>query len=100
MGLVVVGVPALANRDSALAGKVIALDAGHGGRDRGAVKETPDVTVNEKEVDLEVATLLKERLEVSGARVALTRTGDETVSLEQRVARADTAKADVLVSIH
>lgn len=87
-------------------GKFIALDAGHGGIESGAVNVTYGVM--EKDVNLAVALALKVRLVGAGAQVVLTREGDET--LPSRKERVDLAiekcnvlagrKCDVLVSIH
>ena len=98
--LAALALPFQAMAGTPLAGKVIALDAGHGGEDVGAVNENPAHSLFEKDMDISVARLLKEKLEKDGARVAMIRAGDETVSLNDRVARADASGADVLLSIH
>ena len=94
-----------ASATSHLAGKIIALDAGHGGTDKGAVNAT--YGIQEKDLNLEVAYALKPRLEAAGARVVLTREGDETIT--SRRERVDIAKSkcaalggecDILISIH
>jgi N-acetylmuramoyl-L-alanine amidase len=87
-------------------GKLIALDAGHGGTETGAINITYGVA--EKDVNLDVVLALKARLEAAGAYVVLTREGDETIS--SRKERVNLAiekcenlagrKCDVLVSIH
>jgi N-acetylmuramoyl-L-alanine amidase len=77
--------------------RTIVLDAGHGGRDPGAAG--PDGLV-EKDVTLDLARRLQERLVRWGFRVVMTRDGDETVELSERAARADAARADVFVSLH
>jgi len=88
---------------------VIALDPGHGGRDRGA--RGPGGT---HEADNTLATALhaKDVLEEAGATVVLTRTGDydpgfellgdvsKSALLAHRVVIAEQAGADVLISIH
>ncbi|OHA09122.1 MAG: hypothetical protein A3B37_01095 [Candidatus Sungbacteria bacterium RIFCSPLOWO2_01_FULL_59_16] len=93
---------------SPLDGKIIALDAGHGGAETGA----PNVAtgVLEKDVNLAVVYALKKKVEDSGtdAKVVFTRTGDET--LDSRKSRVDYAieqcqtlygrKCDILVSVH
>ena len=74
----------------------IVIDPGHGGQDPGARGYAI-----EKEVTLDVATrlarLLRERL---GANPILTRTGDTTLPLAARTARANHEHADLFVSIH
>ena len=74
----------------------IVIDPGHGGHDPGA-----QGYVVEKEVTLAIARrlagLLRERL---GAETILTRSDDETLSLGDRTARANSEGADLFVSIH
>ena len=76
--------------------KSVCLDPGHGGRDTGAVNQ--DLT--EKDINLEVAQLLKQKLELDGYTVYLTRTGDETLSNADRYNRCNSLKTSILVSIH
>ncbi|MGH8131482.1 MAG: N-acetylmuramoyl-L-alanine amidase [Steroidobacteraceae bacterium] len=77
---------------------VIAIDAGHGGEDPGAIGKGG---TREKTVALAVAKLLAERIDAEpGMRAVLTRTGDYFVKFENRIARARDAKADLFVSIH
>ncbi len=75
----------------------VVLDAGHGGDDHGA--EGP-AGLLEKEMALDVARLLKERIERNGVQVVLTRSEDVYVPLEERTAIANRARADLFVSIH
>ncbi|MEK7148556.1 MAG: N-acetylmuramoyl-L-alanine amidase [Patescibacteria group bacterium] len=87
-------------------GTLIALDAGHGGTETGAVNTA--YTVAEKDVNLAVVLALKSKLETAGAKVVLTREGDETIaSRKDRVQiaidkcqLAAGRKCDILVSIH
>ncbi|MBS4222542.1 N-acetylmuramoyl-L-alanine amidase [Lederbergia citrea] len=80
-----------------LAGKMIVIDPGHGGRDQGAtgVKGTL-----EKEVTLETARLLAQKLKASGAHVILTRNEDEYISLQNRKNLAVSNDADAFISLH
>ena len=79
-------------------GWTIVLDAGHGGRDAGAIGPNG---VREKEVTLEVVRRLADRLGgVPGVRVVLTRDEDEFVALGERTRIANREKADLFVSIH
>jgi len=79
---------------------VIALDPGHGGDNGGCVAF--EGGVREKDVTLAMAHELREALarRLPHAEIVLTRTGDETVTLAERVARANAAGADLLLSLH
>ncbi len=76
---------------------VVVLDAGHGGHDEGA---TGPSGLREKELVLDVARRLATRLEARGLRVILTRREDRFLSLEERTAVANDARADLFLSIH
>lgn len=93
--------------ENPLGGKIIALDAGHGGDELGAWNEIDGVMVYEKDVNLAVVYTLKEKLGEVGAEVVLTRECDETITWRKE--RVEIAKqkcedlggdCDVLVSIH
>lgn len=88
-------VPAHADSQS-LAGKKIALDAGHGGTDPGA----SGFGLNEKTVTLDIVLRAKTLLEAEGASVLLTRDCDCTVSLTQRTDAANAWGAHRFISIH
>ncbi|MEL6878517.1 MAG: N-acetylmuramoyl-L-alanine amidase [Pseudomonadota bacterium] len=81
---------------------LVVIDAGHGGRDPGAVGQTPDgETVREKEVTLAIALALRdELLAAGGIRVALTRSGDYILPLGDRPEIARQLGADLFISIH
>ena len=76
--------------------RTVVLDPGHGGSNPG----TRGSGVHEKQVTLQIAGLVATRLRARGLRVELTRTDDRTLTLRQRVARADSLAADLFVSIH
>jgi len=77
--------------------KVIVIDAGHGGKDPGAL----GVGVHEKDLTLAAARALKRRLERDGRyQVVMTRSGDQFVPLEDRVQIARRADADLFISLH
>lgn len=77
---------------------LIALDAGHGGVDPGAIGTSG---IYEKEITLAMALELKKQLEKSGRyRVVLTRDSDVFVRLRDRIEIARAAKADLFVSLH
>jgi N-acetylmuramoyl-L-alanine amidase len=76
----------------------IAIDAGHGGSDNGKVSPSG---VQEKDVNLQLALLLRERLaQELGVDVVLTRSEDELVSFDERVETANTAGAQLFISLH
>ncbi len=77
---------------------VIALDAGHGGEDPGAIG--PSGTL-EKNITLAIAKKMKQKIdEIPWLQAVLIRDGDYFIPLNQRVQRARRAKADIFISIH
>lgn len=76
--------------------ELVVIDPGHGGMDEGCSREE----ILEKDINLQIALLLKDKLQQMGYEVLLTREGDETVTLEQRVETANAARGDVYISIH
>lgn len=79
--------------------RVIVVDAGHGGRDPGAIGANGTL---EKDVVLDAALQLRQALEGRGGRyrVALTRDSDRFVPLEDRVRFARAQNADLFISLH
>lgn len=75
----------------------IVIDAGHGGRDPGAIGVGG---LREKNVNLRLARRLAGELEGRNFRVVMTRSDDRTLDLEQRTVIAESAGGDVFVSIH
>lgn len=94
-----------------LAGQVIALDAGHGGPDGGAVSRGGII---EKDINLSVALYLRDYLQQAGAIVYMTRETDrdlaspdtsglsrrKTEDLIERVRVIEEKEAKMMVSIH
>jgi len=77
---------------------IIAVDAGHGGVDPGAIGHGG---TREKDVTLAIARALAERINADpGMHAILTRNRDEFVELRDRIARARAAHADLFVSVH
>jgi N-acetylmuramoyl-L-alanine amidase len=77
---------------------VIAIDAGHGGEDPGAIGKSG---TREKNVALAVARKLADQINGEpGMRAVLTRTGDYFVPFRERIRRARVQQADLFVSIH
>lgn len=69
-----------------LKGKVIFLDAGHGGTDNGCAYPQSDPLYLEKDYNLEITAAVQAELEKLGATVVLTRTDDSWISLYARAA--------------
>jgi len=76
---------------------VVVIDAGHGGHDEGALGRSG---LREKDLVLDVARRLAKRLRKRGVEVVLTRDRDDFLSLEERTAVANDARADLFLSIH
>ena len=101
--------PALTSWSTPVSGMVIAVDAGHGGPDGGAVSKSGIV---EKEINLLIARYLRDFLQESGAIVVMTRDDDKDLADENPPGsrktqdlhrRADIIKesgAELLVSVH
>lgn len=94
------GVPNIVKNSmsNVLKGKVIVVDAGHGGADHGTTGKSKKT--KEKDVNLLVASLLAKKLEAAGAKVIMTRTSDTFLSLQSRVDVAINSKADAFISVH
>ena len=82
--------------------RLIVVDAGHGGKDPGAMSPPrpgkPQLV--EKHLTLDIAFRLKRLLEEAGYKVVMTRTEDVYVPLPDRVAIANNLRADAFVSVH
>ncbi|OJU61654.1 MAG: hypothetical protein BGO01_06205 [Armatimonadetes bacterium 55-13] len=81
-----------------LAGKIIVVDAGHGGHDSGA-KAVGGGTL-EKTLTLKIAKQLSQKLADEGATVIMTRKTDVFIELTERAAIANRNKADIFISCH
>lgn len=78
---------------------LVVIDAGHGGHDPGAI--SPHSGAQEKDITLALARAIRDDLLASGrVRVALTRSGDRFLVLEERYGIARRLKADLFISIH
>ena len=78
--------------------RVVAIDPGHGGDDRGSLGADG---AQEKDITLSVARRMRSAIEGSlGLRVILTRNRDETVDLDERAAIANNTGADLFISLH
>lgn len=79
-----------------LTGAKILIDAGHGGIDPGAVRGS----VEEEERNLSLARKIKSELESIGATVIMTRTGDYTVTSDERRLFMKNQRPDYCIAIH
>lgn len=84
--------------DGHLAGKVVVVDAGHGGHDSGA--KSPAKDAFEKNLTLKIAKELAERLAKEGATVIMTRKSDVFIELKERAQIANRNRADFFISCH
>jgi N-acetylmuramoyl-L-alanine amidase len=75
----------------------VVIDAGHGGDDAGA---RGAAGLLEKELVLDLANRLAERVAENGLKVVLTRRDDTFVPLEERTSIANDARGDLFISIH
>ncbi|HZD84896.1 MAG TPA: N-acetylmuramoyl-L-alanine amidase [Gemmatimonadaceae bacterium] len=81
--------------------KLVVIDAGHGGPDRGMtgpIGTTPWFT--EKDVTLSVAMKLATVLRARGVDVLMTRTTDTLIALSDRGRIANSNHGDVFISVH
>jgi N-acetylmuramoyl-L-alanine amidase len=78
---------------------LVVIDAGHGGHDPGAI--SPHSGKREKDITLALARAIRDDLLASGrVRVALTRSDDRYLVLEERYGIARRLKADLFISVH
>jgi N-acetylmuramoyl-L-alanine amidase len=78
--------------------KQIIIDAGHGGKDKGAIGKN---SVFEKNLTLKIARKLAEKIRRDlDIKTVLTRDSDHYIPLEERTAIANTKHADLFISIH
>ncbi len=77
-------------------GKIV-IDAGHGGKDPGAIGRSG---LREKEVTLDIAKRLSALLNASGVETVMVRSTDKFVPLEERVRITNRSGASLFVSIH
>ena len=88
----------LDNLNNSLRPIIVAIDAGHGGEDPGAIGKHK---THEKDVVLAIAKRLYELLEdEKGIQPVLIREGDYYISLRGRIRKARAHKADLFISVH
>ncbi|PYG86905.1 uncharacterized lipoprotein YddW (UPF0748 family) [Ruminiclostridium sufflavum DSM 19573] len=83
-----------------LSGLKVLLDAGHGGKETGAIGPAGKNGLYEKDINLSIALNTRKYLKALGAEVIMTRTSDTTVSLSERADMIRNKKPDIAVSIH
>ncbi len=76
--------------------KLVVIDAAHGGKDNGA--EFGDFS--EKDIVLNISKRIFKLSNSSDVKIVLIREGDEFTTLEQRVAKVNALKPDLLLSLH
>lgn len=89
--------PILVDSAKPLKGIKIAVDAGHGGNENGAIGCLRD---NEKDLNLSFAKQLEEELNRRGAKVFMTRDNDSYLGLRERVEMANDEDSVILISLH
>jgi N-acetylmuramoyl-L-alanine amidase len=89
--------PVIASLDSVLSGLIIAVDAGHGGENHGAIGATG---VLEKDMTISMARHLETILNSKGVQVVLTRTENDVPAMSERIEKIIYSNARLLVSIH
>jgi len=77
--------------------KIIVIDAGHGGKDPGAIGYR---RYREKVIVLDIAKFLRNELKRRGYKVYMTRSSDKFIKLSNRTKYANRKKADLFISIH
>lgn len=77
--------PRVSGGSQPLSGVTIAVDAGHGGADPGAIGIPGTGGAMEKDITLASAVAVQKRLESLGAKVVLCRTGDDDVDMNKRM---------------
>lgn len=87
--------------DSRASKKLVVIDPGHGGSDTGsqAIQDGVEI-LNEKDVNLDIALRLNRMLNAAGVSTYILRDNDKTITLYDRPAAANTANADLYVSVH
>ena len=75
---------------------IVAIDAGHGGKDPGAVNSLG----TEAGYNLKIAKLLQDNLKKRGFKVVMTRSTDVFLTLQERVKRANLYRDAIFISIH
>ena len=91
------GVLSIGIQQNSLKHLKIVIDAGHGGKEPGAVGCLGDI---EKDMNLKIAKALKNELKSKGYDVVMTRKSDKYVSLNDRVNYAISKHGIIFISLH
>jgi len=86
-----------ANYSQSVSAPLIVLDPAHGGLDPGAHNSNG---INESDVVLEYARVMRVALEAEGLRVVLTREGNQDPSFDDRSAPANSSCRAIFISLH
>ena len=92
--------PRLSGGSQPLKNVVIAVDAGHGGADPGAIGIPGTGGAMEKDITLATAVAVQKRLESLGATVVLCRGDDSDLSMNDRMRMTRARDADLFISLH
>jgi N-acetylmuramoyl-L-alanine amidase len=90
----------ISNRSQPLQGIKVVVDAGHGNEDSGAVGKAYGNTFLEKDLNLQLSTLLQQELQAKGAIVTMTRSTDLNPSLDERQVIINQTAPALSISIH
>ncbi|MCQ2432816.1 MAG: N-acetylmuramoyl-L-alanine amidase, partial [Clostridia bacterium] len=98
----VVRAPLPLDRDAErpLDGRVIVLDAGHGGEDSGALSPGSNIGLSEKDCNLNIVLAAEKEFSSLGAEVILLRDEDKTVDIYDRMDKINALCPDLVLSIH
>ncbi len=92
--------PKLSSGDKPLSGITVAVDAGHGGTDPGALGFPMTNGASEAEINLASAIAVQKRLESLGAKVVMMREEEKDLTMNDRMTMTRQANADFFVSLH
>lgn len=92
--------PKLSGGNQPLKGVVVAVDAGHGGSDPGALGMSGTSGAMEKDITLATALAVEKRLKSLGATVIQCRSEDVDMSMNDRMTKTKDGYADFFISVH
>lgn len=92
--------PSLSSGAKPFEGLTILLDPGHGGHDPGAAGLAGKTGPSEAAVNLANAVVTRDLLVQMGAKVYMTRDGNDYLSLDDRLLAIETYRPDLFISLH